>query len=418
MKNKSKTIRDPIHGDIKIQGVFFDLMEAPEIQRLYDIKQLGFAHLVFPGAHHTRLEHSLGAYYMAYRAADILNLKNEERDLIACSAMLHDIGHGPFSHTLEYLLREQMKVDHVDLTEELIFGKHAIFKLEEKEYINSPSVFDVLNKHNIDHKDIAKIIRGKKEEKHYLSQMMNSTVDVDQLDYLIRDAYYTGVSYGIIDTERFLRTITIENNNLAITRKGIGVVESILMARSLMYSSVYFHKTVRIAELMLSKAIEFYKDSDPFELYKMTDSELINELQQMGKYQKEIGVRLKYRNLFKQSYIRSKQDLNEDQNKIIKKLENNKIRREKEIEFEDKLNIPKGHVIIDIPYKELHLSEPRINQTESIIVDGNKIRNFDEFSTIGTAVKEKSIPEWDIMIMTDEKYRSIVTQNSEKILFN
>jgi len=332
--------------------------------------------------------------------------------------MLHDIGHGPFSHTLEYLLREQMKVDHVDLTEELILGIHAIFEFDEKEYINSLSVFDVLNKHNIDHKDVANIIRGKKEEKNYLSQLMNSTVDVDQLDYLSRDAYYTGVAYGTIDTERFLRTLTIEDNNIAITRKGIGVVESILMARTLMYSSVYFHKTVRIAELMLSKAIEFYKDSDPFELYKMTDSELINELQKMGKYQKEIGIRLKYRNLFKQAYTKSKPDLDSEQIKSIKKLENNKKRREKEIEFESKLNIPKGHIIIDIPYKELHLSEPRIDQTESIIVDGNKIRSFDEFSTIGTAVKERSIPEWDIMIMTDEKYRSLVSQKSEEILFN
>ena len=418
MNDKSKTIRDPIHGDIKIQGVFYDLMEAPEIQRLYDIKQLGFAHLVFPGAHHTRLEHSLGTYHMAYRAANILGLKDDERDLIACAAMLHDIGHGPFSHTLEYLLREQMKVDHVDLTEELILGIHAIFEFDEKEYINSLSVFDVLNKHNIDHKDVANIIRGKKEEKNYLSQLMNSTVDVDQLDYLSRDAYYTGVAYGTIDTERFLRTLTIEDNNIAITRKGIGVVESILMARTLMYSSVYFHKTVRIAELMLSKAIEFYKDSDPFELYKMTDSELINELQKMGKYQKEIGIRLKYRNLFKQAYTKSKPDLDSEQIKSIKKLENNKKRREKEIEFESKLNIPKGHIIIDIPYKELHLSEPRIDQTESIIVDGNKIRSFDEFSTIGTAVKERSIPEWDIMIMTDEKYRSLVSQKSEEILFN
>ena len=251
---------------------------------------------------------------------------------------------------------------------------------------------------------------------------INVTLNVWRTDKIEQTLYLTAVNNsffdGTIDTERFLRTLTIEDNNLAITRKGIGVVESILMARTLMYSSVYFHKTVRIAELMLSKAIEFYKDSDPFELYKMTDSELINELQKMGKYQKEIGIRLKYRNLFKQAYTKSKPDLNSEQIKSIKKLENNKKRREKEIEFESKLNIPKGHIIIDIPYKELHLSEPRINQTESIIVDGNKIRSFDEFSTIGTAVKERSIPEWDIMIMTDEKYRSLVSQNSEEILFN
>jgi len=418
MNDESKIVRDPIHGDIKIKGVFLDLMDSPEIQRLYDIKQLGFAHLVFPGAHHTRLEHSLGAYYLAYRAADILDLNRDEKEIIACAAMLHDIGHGPFSHTLEYLLREQMNVDHIDLTEKLILGTHAIFESDEKEYVNTLSVFDVLNEYNIGHNEIVDIIRGKKKGKNYLSQMMNSTIDVDQLDYLIRDAYYTGVAYGTIDIERFLRTLTIKDDNLAVERKGISAVESILMARTLMYSSVYFHKTVRMAELMLSKAIEFYEDAEPFELYKMTDSELITELKNMGEYQKEIGVRLKYRNLFKQAYSRSKSDLSDESFEIVKKLEDSKFRREREIDFENQLNIQKGHVIIDVPYKELHLSEPRIDQTESIIVDGSKIKSFDDFSTIGLAVKKRSIPEWDIMIMTDEKYRDIVAKEANKILFN
>ncbi len=128
----SKIIRDPIHGDIKIEGIFLDFLEAPEIQRLYNIKQLGFAHLVFPGGHHTRFEHSLGTYFMAVKACEILELNDAQKELVSCAAFLHDIGHGPFSHTLESILRNALNVDHVDLTEKLILGEHTIFDDDEK----------------------------------------------------------------------------------------------------------------------------------------------------------------------------------------------------------------------------------------------------------------------------------------------
>ena len=158
MSYKYKTIRDPIHGDIKLEGLFLDLIEAPEIQRLHNIKQLGFAHLVFPGAHHTRLEHSLGTYHMAARVADALELEKSDKEIICCAAFLHDIGHGPFSHTLESILRESLNVDHVDLTEKLILGEHAIFDENEKDTLDSLSVFDILNKHGIDTRRVANII--------------------------------------------------------------------------------------------------------------------------------------------------------------------------------------------------------------------------------------------------------------------
>jgi len=417
MQVKNKIIRDPIHGDIKISGVFLDLIEAPEFQRLYDVKQLGFAHLVFPGAHHTRLEHSLGSYHMASKTADALNLDKDEKELVSCAALLHDIGHGPFSHTLESILRNKLNVDHVDLTEKLILGEHAIFDKEEKEIIEPITVFDIFNKHHIEHKNVVNIIKGNTERK-YLGQLLNSSIDADQLDYISRDAYYTGVAYGMIDINRFLQTLTIKNNNLAVTKKGVGVVENILMARTLMYSSVYFHKTVRIAELMLSKAIKIMKNADPFEFFKMTDAEMINFLKNQGSFQSEIAVRLKYRKLFKQAFSVSEKNLDKEKIAIIKKLDNFDKKIEKEQEFEEKLGIQKGHLIIDIPYTELHLSEPRINQTDIVIVDKNKTKTIDDYSPVGSAVRSRAIPDWALMIVTDEKYRETVAKNAEKILFN
>ncbi len=417
MISANKIIRDPIHGDIKLEGLFLDLIEAPEIQRLYDIKQLGFAHLVFPGAHHTRLEHSLGTYHMALRAAEKINLDKDEKEIIACAAMLHDIGHGPFSHTLEFILRDTLSADHVDLTEKLIFGEHVIFNQKEKEFIISPCVFEILNKHNMEQKEIANIIRGNTKKKQYLGQLLTSPVDVDQLDYLIRDSYYTGVAYGMIDIERFLQTLIINDNQLAVRKKGVGVLENILMARNLMYSSVYFHKTVRIAELMLSKAIEKIEGADPFEFFKMTDAELINDLKKKGPFQYEIATRLKYRKLFKQAYTTSRSTLDKSGIDVIKKLEKLEYRREKEQEFEESLNLPNGHVIIDVPSYELTQAEPRIKQTDIKIIDENKIKRLDDFTPVAKAIRSRDIPDWIVMIVTDEKYKDIVSKNAEKILF-
>ncbi len=418
MNDDHKIIRDSIHGDIRVDGVFLDLLETPEIQRLYHIKQLGLAYLVFPGAHHTRLEHSLGTYIMAYKAAKKLNLDKNEKEMVVGAALLHDIGHGPFSHTLESILKNTLDVNHVDLTEKLIFGEYKIFDQEEREFIASPSVHDLLDKNDIDQKKLVDIIRGKTHEKSYLSQLLNSAIDVDQLDYLVRDAYYTGVAYGMIDIERFLQTLTIIDNKLAVKRKGVGVVENILMARALMYSSVYFHKTVRIAELMLSKAIELIPDAEPFTFFKMTDAELINELKKMGPLQYKIVTCLKYRKLFKQAYAASSAQLDEQRVAITKSLEDPKTRRVKEREIEEEFNIPPGHIIIDVPDRELHQAEPRIHQTDIMIVDENKMKALDEFTPVANALRSRDIPDWMIMVITDEKFRDIVSEKAEKILFD
>jgi len=417
MTNGRKIIRDSIHGDIALEGIFPDLLETPEIQRLYNIKQLGLAHLVFPGAHHTRLEHSLGTYYMASQAAELLGLEKDESKIITCAALLHDIGHGPFSHTLESILKNALDVDHVDLTEKLILGEYDIFNSDEKEFVATPDVNEVLNKNDINLKELIAIIRGETHRKPYLSQLLNSAIDVDQLDYLVRDAYYTGVSYGMIDTERFLQTLVVHKNNLGVKRKGVGVVENILMARGLMYSSVYFHKTVRIAELMLSKAIEMLPETEPFEFFKMTDSELIENLKQMGPFQHEIATCLKYRKLFKQAYVLSSSNLDGQGIEIFKRLEDAKLRREKEQELEGALNIPTGHIIIDVPYQELHRAEPRINQTNITIVEENDAKVLDEFTPIAEAIRSRIVPDWAVMIITDEKFREIVSKKAEKILY-
>lgn len=418
MVENHKIVRDPIHGDIKITGLLVDLLETPEVQRLHNIKQLGFAHLVFPGAHHTRFEHSLGCSMIASQIADILSFKEQEKKLLTCAAQLHDIGHGPFSHTLESILLQRFGVDHVDLTEKLILGKYDIFDGTEKQFISAPRVHDLLDKQQVDIKEIVKIIRGGLSKKAYLSQLLHSTIDVDQLDYLMRDAYYTGVAYGMIDLQRLLRTMMIHKGNLTMMRKGVNVVENILMARALMYSSVYFHKTVRIPELMLSKALEEMPDAEPFEFFRMTDAEIMISLKTMGRFQEEIVTRLKYRDLFKQAFSLSSLDLNKEEIKIVKSLENVSKRRQKEQELEDLFHIPKGHIIIDVPRPELLRAEPRINNTDIQVINRNEIKSLDDFTPVAQAIRSRISPDWALMLVTDEKYRRNVARKVQRILFS
>jgi HD superfamily phosphohydrolase len=412
-----KVVRDPIHGDIKVTGCLLELLGTPEVQRLHGIKQLGFAHLVFPGAHHTRFEHSLGACAIATNIADILELAEEEKDLLACAALLHDVGHGPFSHTLESILLERFGVDHVDLTEKLILGTYTIFDDIEKSFIHTATMHKILDHYDANTKEIVRIIKGEPSKRSYLGQLLNSTIDVDQLDYLMRDAYYTGVSYGLIDTQRLLQTMMIHKGHLVMMRKGVNVVENILMARALMYSSVYFHKTVRIAELMLLKALEEIPDAEPFEFFRLTDAEIMTRLRTMGQFQQEIITRLKYRDLFKQAYTASFQELETQDHKILTKLEDASKRREKEREIEEALDIPRGHIILDIPRPELIRAEPRINRTDIRILDGHSLKSLDDFTPVAKAIRSRIAPDWAVMLMTDERYRRLVAKKAHRLIF-
>jgi HD superfamily phosphohydrolase len=149
----------------------------------------------------------------------------------------------------------------------------------------------------------------------------------------------------------------------------------------------------------------------------MTDSELIENLKKIGDFQYEIVTRLKYRELFKQSYALSMSNLDERHIDLVKELEDVNLRREKEKDFEESLNIPAGHVVIDVPYQELRHAEPRIDQTDIGIIEKGEIKSLDEFTPVAKAIRSRAVPDWGIMIVTDDKYRDVVSKNAEKVLF-
>jgi hypothetical protein len=242
--NKRKILNDPVYGFINIpSGILFDIIEHPYFQRLRRIKQLGLTDLVYPGAVHTRFQHTLGAVHLLESAIDIIKSKGhritpDEEIAVTLAILLHDIGHGPFSHTLEKIIIPEY--GHEDLS--LLY-------------------MDELNKIFDGELTLAIKIFQNKYHKKFLHQLVSSQLDVDRLDYLRRDSFYTGVSEGVIGSDRIIKMLNVANDELVVEAKGIYSIEKFLIARWLMYWQVYLHKTVVSAEqllLMIFKRVKYF----------------------------------------------------------------------------------------------------------------------------------------------------------------
>ncbi|MDG6221243.1 MAG: HD domain-containing protein [Candidatus Thermoplasmatota archaeon] len=406
-----KIVHDTVHGGIRLDELFVELISTPEMMRLASIKQLGIAYLVFPGANHTRFEHSLGTGYVAGTMAEHADLEEHEAKMVATAALLHDIGHGPFSHVLESVLHAKTGKDHMDVTKGMIKGEYTPQNNSVAKWGTIP---EILEKHGMDPKEVAALVQENSSpetnlklwynpetnrfqgEKKYLGQIIHGVVDADQIDYLLRDSHYTGVAHGGIDLARLMNTLEVFNQELVVNRKGISAVEGMLVARSLMYSSVYFHKTVRIGQNMMCRAFERMEPRE--ELHHMVDAELLQAMTGEGGFPKEIVDRIRYRKLYKTFYARTQKDMSEREIDFFKELASPKARREMEEHLARRLSLQPGGVIIDMPLPELLLSEPRIDQTEIKVTDGKSIRPLSSYSTISTAVQKRTVPMFAVAV--------------------
>ncbi len=231
---KRKIINDPVYGFISITGgLAFEIIEHPWFQRLRRIKQLGLTHYVYPSAVHTRFQHALGCLHLMTQTIEVLKSKghpitDEEKEGVLLAILLHDIGHGPFSHTLEQSIVKELS------HEELSF-----------------LILHEMNKEYNDRLSLAIEIFRDHYPKRFLHQLVSSQLDMDRLDYLSRDSFFTGVAEGTISVHRIIKMLTISNDELVVESKGIYSIENFIIARRLMYWQVYFHKTVMAAEYML-----------------------------------------------------------------------------------------------------------------------------------------------------------------------
>ena len=237
--NKKKLFNDPVYGFVSIAyETVFDLIEHPYFQRLRNIKQLGLTHLVYPGALHTRFHHALGAMHLMGIALETLKNKGvaiteEEAEAVTIAILLHDIGHGPFSHALESCIVPG--VQHEALS---VLIMHRLNKTFNGKLSLAIAIFE------------------NKYEKKFLHQLVSSQLDMDRLDYLNRDSFYTGVSEGVIGFDRILKMLHVVNDELVVEEKGIYSIEKFLISRRLMYWQVYLHKTVIAAEQLLVKIFQ------------------------------------------------------------------------------------------------------------------------------------------------------------------
>ena len=239
MTNKLKIINDPVHGFIKIpHEIIFDVIEHPYFQRLRRISQTGLLNLIFPGATHTRFHHALGAMHLMFTALETLKLKGitiskEEEKSAMLAILLHDVGHGPFSHALENMLMDNWHHEKLSL---LLMSKM------NDEFGGEISM-------------AMEMFQGKYHRK-FFNQLISSQLDVDRLDYLNRDSFYTGVSEGNVNTQRIISMMNVSNDELVIDAKGIYSIENFLTARMFMYWQVYYHKTSALAEHLLVKILD------------------------------------------------------------------------------------------------------------------------------------------------------------------
>jgi HD superfamily phosphohydrolase len=236
--NKRKIFNDPVYGFISIPyDIVFDVIEHPYFQRLRRIQQLGLSSLVYPGATHSRFHHSLGAMHLMYRSLEVLKSKGQEisedeSKAAVLAILMHDLGHGPFSHALEGVLAEGIHHEHISM---------LMMQNLQKEF-GKPI-------------EMAIQIFTNQYPKKFLYQLVSGQLDMDRLDYLNRDSFYSGVSEGVVGYDRIINMLDVHNDNIVVEEKGIYSIEKFIVARRLMYWQVYLHKTSLVADLMLKNAV-------------------------------------------------------------------------------------------------------------------------------------------------------------------
>ena len=271
MKKNYVDIIDPIHDFIRVYEHEISIIDKPIFQRLRRIRQLSGAHLTYPAAQHTRFEHSLGVMHIASLAGHALNekgiFKSDDIEILRLAGLLHDIGHGPFSHLFEEIIQEK-KISHED------YGKEIILKSE---------IGDVLSKNGFDKKLITRIAFGNSKFQ-FMNEIVSGTLSADMMDYLLRDGYFTGAEHAKIDHKRITQSLYVHHKKLALERSALYSFESMMYSRYQMFKAVYFHKTVRAAEVMLIEALRLSDDEFGFtsfnlnEYVKLTDEYVLSSL--------------------------------------------------------------------------------------------------------------------------------------------
>ncbi len=366
-----KMIQDSVHGIIPIPPWVVEIIDTPQFQRLRRIKQLGFANLVYPGANHTRFEHSLGTYFIASRLVQRLEADEHLKIELIASALLHDICHPPFSHSGDRIVREYLRTTHENI------GK----------FLRKTEIEEVLDSLGLSLKRITAHVTGKSGY-----NLINGEIDVDRMDYLVRDSHYTGVAYGVFDISRLLETLKFEGGRVVIDSKGLKAAESLLISRFMMYPTVYYHHVCRIAKKMYEKALEqslLDGNLKAEDLTKMDDSEISCHLKDFGGYCGEMIRRINERRLFKRAIYVGRNRIGVDVDRISEKRA--------EMEISELSGVEEEKIIVDIPPLE------DVRESSAIVRFEDRMMKLEECSPIVRALKYAERDSWMMGVYTTKE---------------
>jgi len=381
------TIKDSVHDHIAVEGVAADLLDTPAVQRLRRLKQLGTVGLVYPSANHTRFEHSLGVYHLADTALSELSIGGQQAERIRAAAILHDVGHTPFSHNIESLVARRTGRMHDEVDDLLDGGEIA----------------RVLALHDIDPDAVAELIAGGGE----FGQLVSGELDVDRMDYLVRDAHHTGVPYGTIDAGRLIRELRFVDGRLVLAEGNVQTAESLLVARSLMNPVVYNHHVARISKAMLRRASEKLLEAGEAtagELRRMDDAGLLVALRDCPATA-ELAGRLDARELYKRAIWAELQDVPE----AIVEADHGRL-REHEREIATRAGVDPDAVVLDVP------DRPRMSESTSRVVVNGEIRALESQSTLVTALRRAQHEQWRLGVYAPPEATDAVGEAAEDVL--
>lgn len=361
-------IKDPVHGYVYITEEEKALIDSYPVQRLHRLRQLAGAEYLYPGANHTRFEHSIGVMYLASKVVENPNvskfISEEEAEMVRMAGLLHDVGHGPFSHVFEHLLDKELNQTHEDIT---------LWLVENSE------LKDALKNVDCRPEEVAKLAVGRlhKPGKAFMDQIISSAVDVDKQDFVVRDTYHTGAEYGFIDVSRLIHTLDVWEGDLAVDLGALSALESLMIARIESFRSIYFHRVGRAAQIMLALAMEKANDElrltcfkTPEEYLAMDDYTVWTKLKNCNK-SADIIRDLERRKMLKCAYERTFYEKDAMVSSLFSRETN---RRQLQAEIAREARVEAEAVFIDVP------TVPSVPNHHSVLTESMEIPVFSRLS--------------------------------------
>ncbi len=430
----SKVVQDPVHGAVGVDGVHLEILDRPEMQRLRGVRQLGLGCLVFPGANHTRFEHCLGTYHLSGRMAEAIGLSDEDYLAVCAAGLLHDVCHPPFSHALEAAMEEATGMGHMDMARALVFGEVPYYRSEDDDLFGSlDTIAEVLEADGISPETVCGLIaypESTGEEvldrfmqghehfpsKDYSHQIIHGPVDADQMDYLMRDSHHTGVCHGRIDCDRLIKTMSVVNDRVVLSRGGITAAEGLMVSRSLMYTAVYFHETVRIAQRMMTKAFEA-SGADASMIHLIGDSDLEAMVMASGGRPALEARRVRARIIDKKARVIYGQQVDDDTREVLLGYAGRDGSRRLEQEIADVAGLDVMDVCAEVTSKMNLQGMINVGKTDVSIADeSGRIRSLSRYSPIARSLQSRDPFGWAMWVACPESLVDTVSRASRKVL--